>query len=151
TGAQRGLERLSASAIYNHSMEAARLARLGVALGVSTGLKRLDRLIGGMLPGDLYVCAGRPGLGKTQLGLHLAKSVGRDPRPRHTRSTSQEAHVQDVVAFFSLEMPTVQLGTRLLANVAGVDQLRLKRGHVRWDEHPRLADAAAEIGADLHV
>lgn len=78
-----------------------------------TGLATLDHLIEGLERGDLVILAGRPSMGKSDLGcvqLPLTWAV---------------AGVK--VAIFSLEMPRVQLGRRLLAHMADVDSLELRR------------------------
>jgi len=67
---------------------------------IPTGVKGLDRLLGGLWPGSLYVIAGRPGMGKTAFALSLAeKLVGSGSG----------------VLFLSLEMSNVELLTRLVA------------------------------------
>ncbi|ALW87839.1 replicative DNA helicase [Deinococcus arenae] len=77
--------------------------------GAPTGLKDLDDLMGGLEPGRLYVLAARPAMGKTalafQMAMHVAQKRGR-------------------VLGFSLEMPTEEIGARLLCSEARVDLAR---------------------------
>jgi replicative DNA helicase len=45
------------------------------AFGHSTGLSELDRFIGGLRPGKMFVIASRPAMGKTSLMLNIAEHV----------------------------------------------------------------------------
>lgn len=73
--------------------------------GVSTGFNKLDRYTGGFAPGWLVILAGRPGQGKTSLGLQIGRHV------------SKEEHV----LFYSLEMSREQLIERMIANQMGMN------------------------------
>lgn len=76
-----------------------------------TGLYDLDALIGGLRSQDLIIVAGRPSMGKTQVGVYLAH---------------QAAIVQKrPVVFFSAEMGQEKLLCRFVAHVSGVDSSRL--------------------------
>lgn len=68
--------------------------------GLSTGLRDLDRLTGGLVSPDLIIIAGRPSMGKTSLAIQIAESVSKQD-PSHT-------------AVFSLEMSRRQLAGRML-------------------------------------
>lgn len=72
--------------------------------GIRTGIPKLDASIRGFKPGELYIIAGRPGMGKTAMGLTLAVNVA-------------IAHHKPM--FFSLEMPFEQLTQRLLSRISG--------------------------------
>jgi replicative DNA helicase len=77
-------------------------ARRGIVAGVETGLIDLDGRLGGMQPGDFIICAGRPGMGKSALGMTIAYNVA-------MKGTG--------VAFFSHEMTAEQFGQRALSSV----------------------------------
>lgn len=80
---------------------------------VSTGLVDLDEILaGGMVPGDAYVIAARPGLGKSLVGANIAVNVAKSGRG---------------VLVCSLEMRAAQITDRVLANEAGVELTALKR------------------------
>lgn len=66
--------------------------------GVQTGLRDLDRLIGGFGKSDLVIIAGRPSMGKSSLAFQIAEHVSH----------------KDSVAIFSLEMSRRQVGTRMV-------------------------------------
>ena len=82
--------------------------------GLPTGIKELDNTITGLNRSDLIVLAARPGVGKTSLGLNIA---------RHVAVTAKRR-----VAFFSLEMGREQLASRLLASEALVEGTKLRSG-----------------------
>jgi replicative DNA helicase len=84
---------------------------------IQTGLRDLDARIGGLRRGSLVVLAGRPGMGKTTVAATIARNVAR---------------LNHGVAFFSLEMPGLQIMPRLLA-----DEL--------YDEVPLSVDRIARI------
>lgn len=73
---------------------------------ISTGLRDLDKAIGGLCAGDLIVAAGRPGIGKSTLGSSIARQVAKN---------------RDGVAFFSLEMSRDQLMSRFISDEAWDD------------------------------
>ena len=101
----------------------------GETSGISTGIKGLDEYTTGLHPGELLVLAGRPGMGKTTLALNIASSVAESGRP---------------VVIFSLEMPHVQLGSKLLAESAGVNQSAARSGTVSQGQIDRLVKAKNE-------
>lgn len=96
-------------------------------LGVPTGFRDLDKLLGGMQPSDLLILAGRPGRGKTSLLLSVALNAAKIYRKR--------------VAVFSLEMSNEQLVQRLVAQETGINSHRLRLGRLEEDEWPRFNQA----------
>jgi replicative DNA helicase len=96
-------------------------------LGVPTGFKDLDKLLGGMQQSDLLIIAGRPGRGKTSLLLSVALNAAKIYKKR--------------VAIFSLEMSTEQLVQRLVAQETGINSHRLRLGKLDDDEWPRFTQA----------
>lgn len=110
----------------------------GEILGVPTGLRDLDALLGGLQKSDLVLLAARPGVGKTSLALNIALNAAVRFR-RH-------------VAFFSLEMSAEQLALRLLSTLTGIDSQKLRRGELSEREWQDLLDAAAVLAqADFYV
>ena len=85
----------------------------GRMLGVRTGFKDLDELLGGLRGGDLVILAARPSVGKTALALNIA---------------SRAAQLGTAVAFFSLEMSATQLISRVLATETQIDSKKLQTG-----------------------
>lgn len=89
--------------------------------GAFTGFDELDSVAGGMKPGELFILAGRPGMGKTTLGLNVALQVADAGAP---------------VLVCSLEMGAAQLGGKVLASMSRQSVTRLREGtaHVRGIE-----------------
>lgn len=106
-------------------------------VGLSTGIKSLDELTGGLAAPDLIILAGRPGMGKTKLGSRIAFNVAR------------QGHS---VIVFSLEMSGEQLATAELSSVAEVDLEDIRRGRLKENQWDRLVKAQAELGGlPIHV
>ncbi len=99
----------------------------GEALGVPTSFGDLDQLCTGLQPSDFIILAGRPGMGKTALGL----CIGYNAALRHNIP----------VAVFSLEMSKEQLAQRILCAEAMVDQHRLRTGDLAEEDWRKLHEA----------
>ena len=82
--------------------------------GIPTGFDKLDKLTSGWQPSDLIIVAARPGMGKTALTLTMARNIAVD--------------FNQPVAFFSLEMSSVQLITRLISSETGLSSEKLRTG-----------------------
>jgi replicative DNA helicase len=106
--------------------------------GLSTGLGGLDRLLGGLQDGRLYVVAARPAMGKSLLSLQIARHVA-----------TSEAHR---VLFASLEMSDSETAQRHLTAESGVDPERIQLGRVTGKDWPALLSAAvASAQLPLHL
>ena len=92
--------------------------------GVSTGFQKLDKLTSGWQPSDLIIIAARPGMGKTALTLSMARNI----------AVTKEIPV----AFFSLEMSSVQLITRLISAETGLSSEKLRTGKLADHEWQQL-------------
>ncbi|MEO5356063.1 MAG: replicative DNA helicase [Nitrospirae bacterium YQR-1] len=99
--------------------------------GVPSGFKDLDELTTGFQPGDLIIVGGRPSMGKTAFCLNIAQHVG--------------INIKEPVAVFSLEMSKRQLAVRMLCAEAMVDSNRVRKGHLRKDDWPKLTSAAGKL------
>ena len=108
---------------------------------VASGFADLDSLLGGLQPSDLLVLAARPGGGKSAMALNLARAVAAQRRP-DGRSR--------VVAFFSIEMPTVQVVERLLASESSVGTRRIRAGDWNDREEAFIMRAAGDL-AELEL
>ncbi len=103
----------------------------GELMGVPSGFRLLDKLLGGFQKSDLIILAARPSAGKTALALNMAVNAAKRYGQR--------------VAFFSLEMSAEQLVQRLLAAETGINQQRLRLGQINEDEWPLLMEAAGVL------
>jgi replicative DNA helicase len=92
--------------------------------GVATGFEKLDLLTSGWQPSDLIIIAARPGMGKTALTLSMARNIA--------------VTKQIPVAFFSLEMSSVQLITRLISAETGLSSEKLRTGKLASHEWKQL-------------
>lgn len=92
--------------------------------GVPTGFTDLDRLTSGWQPSDLIIIAARPGMGKTAFTLSMARNIA--------------VGSNIPVAFFSLEMSSVQLITRLISSETGLSSEKLRTGKLEPHEWEQL-------------
>ncbi len=107
-------------------------------MGVPTGFVLLDKMLGGFQKSDLIIVAGRPGMGKSSLGLSIAQNAARRYDAR--------------VAVFSLEMSSEQVVQRLLSIETAIDSHRLRMGQIDEEEWPILVEAANTLaGANIYV
>jgi len=114
--------------------------REGQIAGVGTGLIDLDEMLGGLHDSDLVVLAGRPGMGKTA----LATNIGFNAARRHLESNGSDGAV---VGFFSLEMSSEQLATRILSEQSGVASENIRRGKLSARDFEELVRASNELSA----
>ncbi len=89
-------------------------------IGVPSGFTALDRVTSGWQPSDLVIIAARPAMGKTSYVLSLARNAAVD--------------FGMPIAFFSLEMSSVQLVTRLVSAESEISSEKLRSGNLRNDE-----------------
>ena len=100
-------------------MASAAYKRDGHLSGLATGLEDLDRLMGGLQASDLVILAGRPGMGKTALATNIAFNVAKAWRGEVQPDGSMKTVDGGIVGFFSLEMSSEQLATRIIAEQIG--------------------------------
>ena len=105
--------------------------RSGELTGMSTGYQALDEMTGGLQPGELFILAARPSMGKTALALNLGRNAAIDSGKK--------------VAVFSLEMTTRSLVMRMLSSEAKVDFAAFRSGLISTDSHSRLMAAAGRL------
>lgn len=119
--------------------------RDGGLSGISTGLLDLDNKLGGLHPSDLLILAGRPSMGKTALATNIAFNIAKAHR-RGIRSDGTEGTINGgIVGFFSLEMSSDQLATRILSEAARVPSENLRRGNLNEEEFRRFVEAAKDL------
>ena len=92
--------------------------------GVSSGFSKIDKLTAGWQQSDLVIIAARPGMGKTALSLSMASNI---------------AIINKIpLAFFSLEMSSIQLITRMISSETGLDANKLRTGKLEKHEWEQL-------------
>ena len=113
--------------------------------GYTTGLDALNAKLGGLHKSDLVILAGRPAMGKTALATNIAFACAQRAQ-RDAADGIDEAKRSGIgIAFFSLEMSSDQLATRVLAEQSSVNSESLRMGKISQDEFNRLARAAGAL------
>ena len=105
-------------------------------VGVPTGLRDLDDRLGGLHKSDLVIIAGRPSMGKTALATNIAFNAARK---------IQEEGKKTSIAFFSLEMSSEQLSTRILAEQSRIKSNDIRRGKISEDQFDKFIETSKNI------
>ena len=105
-------------------------------VGVPTGLTDLDSRLGGLHKQDLVIIAGRPSMGKTALATNIAFHAARNIEKKGDKST---------IAFFSLEMSSEQLSTRILSEQSRIRSNDIRRGKVSEKEFEQFIETSKNI------
>ena len=105
-------------------------------VGVPTGLTDLDDRLGGLHKSDLLIIAGRPSMGKTALATNIAYNAAKKIQDDNRKST---------VAFFSLEMSSEQLSTRILAEQSRIKSNDIRRGKISEDQFDKFIETSKDI------
>jgi replicative DNA helicase len=110
----------------------------GHVTGVTTGLRDLDAKLGGLHPSDLLILAARPSMGKTSLAVNIACNAAN----RYAATGGKEGAI---VGFFSLEMSSDQLATRILADQANISGDAIRNGEITEEDFRRFAEASQRL------
>ena len=105
-------------------------------VGVPTGLRDLDDKLGGLHQSDLIIIAGRPSMGKTSLATNIAFNAAQKLQDSGKKST---------IAFFSLEMSSEQLSTRILAEQARIRSNDIRRGKISDEQFDKFIETSKNI------
>ena len=105
-------------------------------VGVPTGLRDLDDRLGGLHQSDLIIIAGRPSMGKTSLATNIAFNAAQKLQDSGKKST---------IAFFSLEMSSEQLSTRILAEQARIRSNDIRRGKISDEQFDKFLETSKNI------
>ena len=106
-------------------------------VGVPTGLRDLDDRLGGLHKSDLIIIAGRPGMGKTALATNIAFNAAQKLQESGKEKAS--------IAFFSLEMSSEQLSTRILAEQSKIKSNDIRRGRISDEQFDRFLETSKNI------
>jgi replicative DNA helicase len=117
----------------------------GGVSGLETGLKAVDKRLGGLHPSDLIILAGRPGMGKSALATCLAFGAAK-ALAEAARATGA-AKPSGTVALFSLEMSSEQLATRLLAEQSRISGDRIRRGVLDERDFQRFVEVSRALAS----
>ena len=105
-------------------------------VGVPTGLRDLDDRLGGLHQSDLIIIAGRPSMGKTALATNIAFNAAQK---------LQESGRKSSIAFFSLEMSSEQLSTRILAEQSRIKSNDIRRGRISDEQFDKFIETSKNI------
>ena len=105
-------------------------------VGVPTGLTDLDDRLGGLHKSDLLIIAGRPSMGKTALATNIAFNAAKKIQEDARKST---------IAFFSLEMSSEQLSTRILAEQSRIKSNDIRRGKISEEQFDKFIETSKNI------
>ena len=105
-------------------------------VGVPTGLTDLDYRLGGLHKSDLLIIAGRPSMGKTALATNIAFNAAKKIQNDGRKST---------IAFFSLEMSSEQLSTRILAEQSRIKSNDIRRGKISEEQFDKFIETSKNI------
>jgi replicative DNA helicase len=105
----------------------------GALRGLATGFTDFDKMTGGLRPGDLVIIAGRPSMGKSTLAVNMAEYAAINP------------NIRAPVAIFSMEMPSEQIITRMLASIGGVPLSSLRSGRIADEDWARITGATSQL------
>ena len=110
----------------------------GHVTGVSTGLRDLDAKLGGLHPSDLLILAARPSMGKTSLAVNIAFNAAKT----FAETGGNEG---GIVGFFSLEMSSDQLATRILAEQSGISGDAIRKGDIQENDFRHFVEASQTL------
>lgn len=132
-------EAVSVGTVVEEAFARLRAIREGNGVtGLGTGYPDLDELTQGFQPGEMTIIAARPSMGKTSIALNILRNM----TVYHGRSA----------AFFSLEMPRLQVTSNLLCSLAKIDGHRLRGGFLTREEERQFIDAAELLApAQLYI
>lgn len=131
----RGFVKLEKSLAESLRMADEAFKRDSHITGITTGLRDMDRKLGGFQRSDLIILAGRPSMGKTALATNIAMNAAK----AFVETNGQEG---GAVAFFSLEMSSEQLSTRLLGDYSSVPADKIRRGEIKQDDFSKFIEAS---------
>ena len=105
-------------------------------VGVPTGLRDLDDRFGGLHKSDLVIIAGRPSMGKTALATNIAFNAAQK---------LQDSGRKSCIAFFSLEMSSEQLSTRISAEQSRIKSNDIRRGRISDEQFDKFIETSKNI------
>lgn len=110
----------------------------GRIVGIPTGFCDLDEKLGGMHNSDLIILAGRLNMGKRALATSIAYNVA---ETFHKEGSQKNR----TIAFFSLEMSSEELATRILSKLTQISSHRIRSGDIEENELDILDETLKEL------
>ena len=106
-------------------------------VGVSSNFRDLDQKLGGFHPSDLIIIAGRPSMGKTSLATNIAFNIA--------KNAHDDSDMDSTVLFFSLEMSSEQLATRILSEQSKISSNEIRKGNLSENDLDSLVGVSKKI------
>lgn len=103
----------------------------GALRGLKTGFRDLDKKTAGLQKGDLVIIGARPAMGKTTFAQNLAYNVATINR--------------QPVLFFSMEMASNEIVDRMVSDISGVDNWKIRTGNVSDDDFAKIGEALSDL------
>ena len=103
----------------------------GALRGLKTGFRDLDKKTAGLQKGDLVIIGARPAMGKTTFAQNLTYNIA---------SMNKRG-----VLFFSMEMAANEIVDRMISDVSGVDNWKIRTGNLSDEEYSKIGDAMGEM------
>jgi len=135
-----GFENFGSALTKAIDMASAALNRSSKLSGLATRIHSLDNKMGGLQKSDLIILAGRPGMGKTSLATNIAFNIA-----AACQKDKGEENEGGVVGFFSLEMSSEQLATRIMAEQARLSSSKIRRGDISENDFANLMRAMQKM------
>ncbi|WP_144755806.1 replicative DNA helicase [Bartonella saheliensis] len=129
-----GFEQFDTALTKAINMASAAKKRSSKLSGIATHITTLDAKMGGLQASDLIILAGRPAMGKTSLATNIAFNIANACK-RHDDSQANEG---GIVGFFSLEMSTEQLATRIISEQTGISSSDMRRGNISEEQFAKI-------------
>ena len=105
-------------------------------IGLKTGLRDFDKKIGGLHKSDLIIIAGRPSMGKTAFATNIASNISKEFEKNKNKKN---------VLFFSLEMSSEQLATRLLGELSEISSENIRTGNLSKNDFSKILSSSDEL------
>ena len=104
-------------------------------VGLKTGLNDFDKKIGGLHKSDLIIVAGRPSMGKTAFATNIASNICNKKKKENKTN----------VLFFSLEMSSEQLATRILSELSQISSEGIRTGNLSKTDFEKIVRASEKL------
>ncbi|RCL03822.1 MAG: replicative DNA helicase [Candidatus Tokpelaia sp. JSC161] len=134
---ENGFENFSEALSKAVTMMESALKRSSNLSGLSTHIHALDTCIGGMHPSDLIIIAGRPGMGKTSLATNIGFNIALTYQENIQQKNLHETE-GGIVGFFSLEMSSEQLATRIISEQLKISSSKMRNGNITEYEFTKM-------------
>nr|WP_041581402.1 replicative DNA helicase [Bartonella grahamii] len=135
-----GFENFNTAITKALNMASAAKKRSSRLSGIATHIKILDEKMGGLQASDLIILAGRPAMGKTSLATNIAFNIA-----NACKRDNSQVNEGGIVGFFSLEMSSEQLATRIISEQIKVSSSDMRRGNISEEQFAKIIHAMRSL------